>query len=292
MTDPDAIGSTVPRRQLGRALRDLREEARLRVPEVAKALHWNQVTVYRKENGEVATRFPDVQAMCDLYGADRETTSALVALALETNAKGWWHSYGDVIPAWFDLYVGLEAAAERLQTYQIVIPGILQAKEYAEALNRIAGHPPNEIERLVEIRMGRQRILTRGLKPLQLTAIIEESALHRDVADANAVTAQLSRLIELSELSNVSIQIRPLSARFDDGTVGGSFTILDFPKPPGRRRGEPTTIYCEGFTGALYLDQKRESDQFASAFERIRGGALNETDSRAFLARFRKELLR
>src|SRR5687768_16016265 len=107
-------GSTVPRRQLGRYLRQLREDARITVKAAADALEWSTPKIWRIESGIVSMRALDVEAMCRVYGAPADITQALMGLAKETKAKGWWHSYGDAIPGWFELYVGLESAANRL----------------------------------------------------------------------------------------------------------------------------------------------------------------------------------
>ncbi|MFI6271432.1 helix-turn-helix domain-containing protein [Micromonospora zamorensis] len=107
------LGSTVPRRQLGRALRELRTEARMTLDGAARALERSRQKVWRIESGIGVVRGLDVRAMCELYGATPELTGPLTGLAGETRAKGWWPSYGDIVPDWFELYVGLEAAAGR-----------------------------------------------------------------------------------------------------------------------------------------------------------------------------------
>lgn len=129
------IGSTVPRRQLGRALRELRSEARITLDGAADALYCSRQKMWRIESGLGTTRALDVRALCELYGATPELSRALIALAHETKAKGWWHSYLDAIPEWFELYVGLESAASRLREYDdTLIPGLLQTRDYARGV--------------------------------------------------------------------------------------------------------------------------------------------------------------
>jgi transcriptional regulator with XRE-family HTH domain len=128
-------GSTVPRRQLGRYLRSLRIEAGLTVRAAAKELERSEPTLWRMESGQVAVRALDVEQMCRLYGAKEDMTKALMALAKETKAKGWWQTYGDVVPEWFDLFVGLEAAANRMSEYEhSLIPGLFHTEAYARTL--------------------------------------------------------------------------------------------------------------------------------------------------------------
>jgi transcriptional regulator with XRE-family HTH domain len=130
-------GSTVPKRQVGRLLRQLREQAGISLMAAAGELEFSRARMYRIENGEVPVRKHDVIAMCGVYSAPRHITEVVIGLAAESKAKGWWHAYGDVVPAWFELYVGMEQAASRLRSYAPgVIPGLLQTREYAEAVFR------------------------------------------------------------------------------------------------------------------------------------------------------------
>jgi transcriptional regulator with XRE-family HTH domain len=131
-------GSTVPRRQLGRHLRELREKSGATVQAAARALEWSTATLWRIETGQVAMRTHDVATMCRVYRASDDLTEALEALAGETKARGWWHAYGDAIPDWFELYVGLENAATRIRKYEPeLIPGLVQVKSYSRAFIRI-----------------------------------------------------------------------------------------------------------------------------------------------------------
>lgn len=197
-------GSTVPRRQLGRELRRLREhEARIAQVDAAAALECSVTRLWRLERGELAIRTVDVKAMCELYGADEQTTAALISIAPHTKAKGWWHDYAE-IPPWFDLYVGLEEAACRLRDYQLVlVPGVLQTREYATAVFAAdtEGVPREEIEGRVAVRLRRARLLTR-LDPQapEFDFVLDEAALRRPVGGPQVMAAQLRRIAEAAEL--------------------------------------------------------------------------------------------
>ncbi|MEV4467381.1 Scr1 family TA system antitoxin-like transcriptional regulator [Micromonospora echinofusca] len=161
------LGSMVPRRQLGRTLRELRTEARMTLDGAAAALQCSRQKVRRIKTGLCPVRGLDVRAMCELYAARPELAGALIALAGETRAKGWWHSYGDTIPDWFELHVGLESAARRLREHaDALVPRLLQTRGYARAVcQRRPDLAGDDRERLVELRLQRQGLLRRRLPP-------------------------------------------------------------------------------------------------------------------------------
>ncbi len=289
MTATDA-GSTVPRRQLGRYLRQLREDARITVKAAADALEWSTPKIWRIENGAVSMRSLDVEAMCRVYRASPDITQALMGLARETKARGWWHSYGDAIPAWFELYVGLEAAASRLRKYESeLVPGLMQTKAYATEVLGIArpGASAAEIDRGVAVRLGRQALLTRTLPaPPQLEVVLNEAVLRRPISDRGAMAAQLSHLADMARLPNVSVRV----VRFDAGLhraamANGAFTILEFPE-----NKEPPTVYYDGLTGALYLDKPDEVTTHESAWTNIQAISLNEAETLALITTIAEEL--
>jgi transcriptional regulator with XRE-family HTH domain len=281
-------GSTVPRRQLGRYLRELRGGAGLTVRAAAKELERSEPTLWRIESGLVSVRSLDVEQMCRLYGATADMTKALMALARETKAKGWWQTYGDVVPEWFDLFVGLEAAATRMAEYEhSVVPGLFQSEGYARTI--IAADNPgetgDEIDRRVQLRMGRQAILRRPIDPPALQVVLRESVLTTPVGGATIMADQLLHLAGLAEQANVSLRVIPASAGYHPGIVTGSFTVLRFPLNGGGVDSEPPTIYQEMYTGALYLDKPDEVKRFDAAFGAIWDRSLDETASRDLIAR-------
>lgn len=286
-------GSTVPRRQLGRYLRSLRVEAGLTVRAAAKELERSEPTLWRMESGMVAVRSLDVEQMCRLYGATEDMTKALMALARETKAKGWWQTYGDVVPEWFDLFVGLEAAAAKMAEYEhSLVPGLFQSEGYARTLITAdhQGESDAEIARRVELRIGRQAILRRPIDPPLLQVALRESVLRTPVGGSAVMADQLDHLAEVSRLPNVSLRVIPASAGYHPGIVTGSFTILRFPLNGGGVDSEPPTIYQEMYTGALYLDKPAEVERYDAAFGAIWDTALNERSSRDLISRTAEEM--
>ncbi|MEE6261609.1 helix-turn-helix domain-containing protein [Plantactinospora sonchi] len=283
----EEIGSTVPRRQLGRLLRQYRTEAGVTMDAAAEALEYSRQKIWRIENGLSAVRLLDVRAMCELYGVTPRMVEVLCGLATETKSKGWWHAYGDSIPSWFEMYLGLEAAASHLRRYdETLIPGLFQTKEYAHALYRLGGKlGDDERERAVEVRLQRQSLLTRRLpKPPGLETVLSEAALRRPVGGPDVMIDQLRHLLEVAQLPNVSLRVLPLAAGPHPGSIAGSFVILDF--PPGskvRVVPEPSVVYSEALTGAIYLDRPEELAAYEHAWSGLTTLALGETQSKDML---------
>ncbi|MEH1031280.1 helix-turn-helix transcriptional regulator [Micromonospora profundi] len=281
---PEDIGSTVPRRQLGRLLRQFRNEAGVTLDAAAEALEYSRQKIWRLECGQGSVRVLDVKAMCELYGVSPEMTDAMRGLAAETKSKGWWHAYGDAVPTWFELYVGLESAASRLRGFdESLIPGILQTKGYADSLFRLGRMlSDEERERAVQVRIQRQTLLTRRLPAApRLESVLSEAVLRRTVGGPSVMTAQLDRLVELSEAPNVSVRVLPLAAGPQPGAVAGTFMILDFPATKGGRTApEPSVIYSESLTGALYLDKPEELAAYERVWRGLDAMALGEAESK------------
>ncbi|MGW4466970.1 helix-turn-helix domain-containing protein [Micromonospora sp. NPDC004704] len=285
MTD---TGSSVPRRQLGRYLKQAREQAGITLEAAARDQEWSRATMYRIEGGYAAVRRADVVSMCTAYGVSAKMTEALIALAAETKARGWWHAHGDAIPAWLELYVGLEAVASRLRQYQpATIPGLLQTREYAETLLRSNPEMPDpEIDRLVAVRMERQKILRRkSPPPPKLDVVLEEAALRRR---APGMKLQLAHLHEQATNGTATIRVVPAAAPLNYALTGVTFVIMDF-APVGVRSPEPTTVYSESLTGALYLDKPPEVATYDRVWEALEDLSLTPSLSADLIAMIAKE---
>ncbi|MEU3457485.1 helix-turn-helix transcriptional regulator [Micromonospora sp. NPDC006766] len=288
----DDMGSTVPRRQLGRALRELRTEARMTLDGAAEALQCSRQKMWRIETGLGSVRAVDAKAMCELYGATPELTGALTALAHETKAKGWWHSYGLAIPDWFEMYVGLESAASSLRGYdESLVPGLLQVPAYTQGVyqNR-SNMSEEEFEQVLEVRRQRKGLLTRRLpKAPALRSVLTEAVLLRSVGGRAAMAEQLAHLLELSELPNVSIRVLPLAAGAHYGALAGTFMMLDFPIR-NRAVPEPSVVYCESLTGALYLDRPAEIAAYERVWSSLDALALDEGQSKQLINKIAREV--
>src|SRR5439155_18116243 len=193
----------------------------------------------------------DVKTMCEIYGASDDMKHALMGLAKETKAKGWWLSYGDAVPEWFELYIGLESAASRLRKYESeLIPGLLQTAQYATEVFRVndPSMAPAEIERGVAVRLGRQALLTRQLPPAPtLEIVLHENILRRRLKDSGIVVGQLQEINDTTRLPNVSVRILPMDVGIHRAALaGGPFTILEFSQ--NGRSTEPSIVYRDSLT--------------------------------------------
>jgi transcriptional regulator with XRE-family HTH domain len=265
-TAQPAGGPTVLRRLLGAQLRRLRERQGITREEAGYAIRASGSKMSRLELGRVGFKERDVADLLTLYGVtddtDRET---LLALAQDANSPGWWHRYGDVLPGWFETYVGLEEAAALIRTYEVqFIPGLLQTEEYARAVIALGNSAasPEEIEQRVSLRATRQKLLTRGDSP-RLWAVVDEAALRRPIGGRDVMRGQIERLIEATKLPGVILQVLPF--RVGGHTAeAGAFTILRFPESD-----LPDVVYVEQLTSALYLDRRDDVDSYMEAMERL-----------------------
>jgi transcriptional regulator with XRE-family HTH domain len=282
---PAQSSPTVRRRRLGAELRRLRESAGLTCERAGEHLACSASKISRIETARVPARAADVQNLCELYGAGEERTTALVALARESKTEGWWQRFDGTMPDWFGTYVGLEAEAASIRTYEIqLVPGLLQTEGYTRALFEYAAlSKPDEIEAAVAIRRSRQRILHSD-RPPQLWAVLSESVLHRLVGGPAVMRDQLLHLTEISELPHVTIQV----IRHDAGAHPGMctpFVILGFPD-----RADPQVTFVDYLTGALYLEKPEEVDQFNLVFNHLVAAASSPLRSREHILTTAKHL--
>ena len=284
MTD---IGSAIPRRQLGRQLRALRDGAGMTADELAAELGWHRSKVWRIETGQSPVIRSDVLSLSYVLKVPDEMREVLLALSAESRNKGWWHSRGDVIPDWFEMYVNFEHAADRIRNYSSdVLPGLLQTADYARAVYRAASEDPDDdIDRRVQLRMDRQSLLTReSPRAPKFDVIINEALLHAAFGGATVMRRQLAQLVRWTDLPNVTIRVLPFSAGAHAGTEG-KFVLLSFPE----QYGEPDLVYVEGATGALYLEKPKELARYEFIMRDLTTRSLDPERSREFIETTAKE---
>ncbi len=250
---------------LGSQLRKLREAKGVTREDAGYAIRASGSKISRMELGRVSFKERDVVDLLSLYGVDDEEAAALVALAREANSPGWWHKYSDVLPDWFQVYVGLEEAASLIRIYEVqFVPGLLQTADYARGVIRLGqpSAPPEEVDRRVSLRMGRQELLTKPGGP-RLWVVMDEAALRRPIGGKEVMRAQLARLIEAAKEPNITLQVVPFRAG-GHSAEAGAFTVMRFPEPD-----LPDVVYLEQLTSALYLDKREDVERYTEMMERL-----------------------
>ena len=285
-------GSAVPRRILGRELKNLRMQAGYTIHSAAVLVERSDATMWRIETGQTPMRAADVENMCKVYRVSAELTAVLVELARETKAKGWWHSYSDAIPESYQLFVGLEAGSERMHTYESeLVPGLLQTEAYTRIITTgVPDIDPAEVERRVQVRMGRQLGLTRVVDPPRYSVVLNEGILYRPIGGRQVMADQLAHLAEIGRRPNVSIKIVPQEIGYHRGVTCAPFVLMEFPQRDSGHLNEPPIVYSENLTGALYLDKPHELVAYKRVLANIHGVALDEDRSRSLLLSVEKEL--
>ncbi|WP_046470683.1 helix-turn-helix domain-containing protein [Allosalinactinospora lopnorensis] len=281
-------GSTVLRILLGTQLRRFRTAKGLLREEAGYAIKASPAKISRMEEGYLHFRVGEVSDLLSLYGVeDPQERATLLALVDCANVPGWWQKYEDLLPSWFDVYIGLEESASIIRTYELqFVPGLLQTEDYARAviqLSHAAIAPTAEIDRRVSMRMRRQRRLT-GPEPLRFWAVVDEAALRRPYGPPKVMRAQIAHLIEMAALPNVTLQVIPFACG-GHAAAGGPFSILRFASPQ-----LPDVVYLEQLDSALYFDVCEETHRYMEVMGRLSIQAPPPSETPALLAVLHDEI--
>lgn len=259
-------GPTALRILLGSQLRRLRESKGVSREDAGHLIRGSESKISRMELGRVGFKERDVADLLTLYSVvDEQARKSVLDLVRTANEPGWWHRFNDLLPNWFQAYVGLEEAAARIRTYEVqFIPGLLQTKEYAKAVITAgaAGLGADEIARRVDLRLERQKVLDRPGGPI-FWAVIDEAALRRPIGGVEVMKAQLEHLVDLMRQSSITIQIMPFSFG-GHSAEGGAYSLLRFPD-----QDLPDVVYVEQLASALYLDKREDVDRYTEVMERL-----------------------
>jgi hypothetical protein len=265
MPSPVSGGPTVLRMMLGARLRRLRESNKITRKEAGYTIRASESKISRLELGRVGFKERDIADLLTLYGVtDGKERATCLQLAEQANTPGWWHQYADVVPHWFEVYVGLEEAASRIRTYEVqFVPGLLQTEDYARAVT-LLGHPrasAEEIDRRVAVRMIRRKRILESSRPPHLWAVIDEAALRRPLGDRGVMRRQIEHLIEMSAAPRVTIQMMPFQYG-GHAAAGGPFSILRFDEPD-----LPDVVFLEQLTSAVYLDRFEDVERYLAVMD-------------------------
>ncbi|MEU6179914.1 helix-turn-helix domain-containing protein [Streptomyces coeruleorubidus] len=277
-------GPAVRRRKLGAELRALRTSTGLTSGEAARLVGWHQSKVSRIETGTSGVKPADVRLLLDAYAvADTQLRELLMVLAGSDDSGGrhhWWHAYRGVLPPTYRDFISLESQAGAMRTLETtVVPGLLQTPEYARAVTKAAveGLSEDRLDTLVEVRLARQDVL-RADPPLELSAVLDEAVLRREVGGPGVMARQLERLIEAARLPQVRLQVLPFAAGAHIG-VTGPFVIFSFSST-----SDLDVVVLDHLTSSLYLERKEDLQAYTEAFNALQIHALSPEDSLDFIA--------
>jgi Domain of unknown function (DUF5753)/Helix-turn-helix domain len=284
--EDQSAGGFVLRMLLGSQLRRLREDAGVTPDRAGYEIRASRSKISRMETGRVGFKARDITDLLTLYGvADEGLRSRLLSLARESGRPDWWTKYSDILPGWFENYLGLESAAATIRTLEIqFVPGLFQTGDYARAVTRL-GHqaaPVAEIERRVGLRVTRQELLTRT-DPPRIWSVMDEAVLRRPVGGRAVMRAQLRHLTEVAAMPRVTLQVIPF-ARGGHAGASGSFSVLRFAE-----QHLPDVVYIEQLTGAVYLDQRPDVEHYLEVMDQLSGEALTPAATTGFIERIAKE---
>src|ERR1700683_5077594 len=247
-SNPDQ-NPTLRGRRLAMELQRRREATGKSREEGARQLEWSTSKTFLIETGRSRPQPGNVRALLDLYGVTGPERDGLIQLARDARQPGWWHSFRDVLPNPYEVYIGLEAGPSPIRNFEpVVIPGLIQTEDYARAMFRNGPREldRDEVERRVEVRISRQKILARDDRP-RLWAVVDEAVIRRVVGGSEVMRGQLRHLVDAAQQGKTTVQVVPYRAGAHAGTTG-PFVILDFPEAT-----DPTAVYVARRGGAIYL---------------------------------------
>lgn len=286
--------STLPRRELGRKLREAREGIGLSIDQVAGLADMSTSALQRLETGQCERiKIAVIHVLCDIYGLDEVLADDLASLAQQTVGDRWWHEFRDIVPRSMSTYVALESAASSLTAFEpYLIPGLLQTPGYARGLVDAAfgDRDVEDREKWVRLKARRQVLIKRKYKPLTVSAVVHEAALRNVVGGRKVMVTQLEYLADTSTRPNIGLRVLPFSAGVPLGRQLGPMVILEFVPTRRGRAVEPTTVFVESYIESMYSDKMEVVEQYRQGFRVLQRASLDEVESRSLIRRIAKEL--
>lgn len=285
-----ASAATAPKRWIAFALKRAREQAGKSRQDVVEHLDCTPAHISHLETGRNLPNAAECEKLLVFYGLGERWPFFRELLKAAKKGRDWWKApaFSGAEPEWFDLYLGLEAWARVAASYDaLVIPGLFQTREYATALIR-AGHPSlsdPEVQRRVDLRMERQKVLIREPEPLQVWSVLDEAALRRPIGGPKVMRAQCAQLVKLAERPNIDLQVLPMASGAHAG-LDGTFTVLDFPL---ELPGDPGTVYVQNRLKGVYYEEPAEIDEYRQILTRLRAEAVTPAELPLVIARIAEE---
>ncbi len=282
MTD-EAYGATVAKRRLSRRLLQLRVQSGYTANHVCDMLNWGRGKVGRFEaNQWKRPEMSDIRDLLRIYDVDEGEREQLEELAIQARARPWWRDYSDIFENEFP---GFENDASRIRVFMpLVLPGLLQIQDYAEAFMRIGPRPPSWRRKVLDTRLRRQEILSRpGDTAPMLTAVITEASLRYQWGSRTDRRDQVEHLIDMGRRHNIDLRIQ----RFTDGPPPGlmsAINIFDFAE------GEPSIAFTETDFAVVEVNDPDQVSRYIQSFEKAVDGALEPSDTAIYLRQLADQL--
>ncbi|MEV3874482.1 helix-turn-helix transcriptional regulator [Streptomyces sp. NPDC049906] len=273
-------------RRLAREMRRLRSESGLTREDVATRTSVNEATLYRLEAAKGRPQRRTLMALLDAYGVDDAKREAILTLSTQASEQGWLRPYHADLPDEYVGYISFEAEARTVRNYEsLFVPGLLQTKDYAQAVVRgvLPTATVKEVGQRVQARVERQTVFAKAT-PLELWAILDEAALRRVVGSPEIMAEQLHHLAEIAAEPYVTLQVIPFSAGAHAG-MPGSFVLMDFPDP-----GDPALVYIDSMAGDLFLEADEDIRRYDHIFDHLRALALSPDESASLIATLVREI--
>jgi transcriptional regulator with XRE-family HTH domain len=286
----DQGSPAIRRRRLAGELRRLRERAGYTGDQAADRLGWSASKLSRIETDKIGIKEKDVGRLLDLYRLSEPHREELLALARESKQTARISALSARLPEQHAEIINVEAEAESIWNWEPqIVSGLLQTEEYARAVmagwHSMFTRPPSEIERRVEARLLRQQVLQRDPPP-QVSIVMDESVMHRQLGDAPIMRMQLEHIINVSRMPNVRVQILPLKGIHP--VVVGAFTYIKYPQLHEIPLND--TVTYEYFSSIGQLDSQDETYEYSVAFKALEENSLTPGQSREELARVAREV--
>jgi transcriptional regulator with XRE-family HTH domain len=290
ITVTTASAATAPKRWIAFALKRAREQAGKSRQDVVEHIDVTASHISHLETGRNLPNASECEKLLVFYGLGERWPFFRELLKAAKKGRDWWKApaFSGAEPEWFDLYLGLEAWARVAASYDtLVIPGLFQTREYATALIR-AGHPSlsdPEVQRRVDLRIERQKVLTREPEPLRVWSVLDEAALRRPIGGPKVMHAQLAHLVKLAERPNIDLQVLSFDSGANAG-LDGTFTVLDFPR---ELPNDPGTVYVQNRLKGAYYEEPVEIDEYRQILTRLQAEAVTPAESPLVIARIAEE---
>jgi transcriptional regulator with XRE-family HTH domain len=280
----DGLSPVIRGRRLASALRRLRLASGRTVEEVALHLECSAAKISRIENNLVTVRIQDARDLLDLYGVQDDERERLLSLVRDARKRAWWFPYADLLAEGFDKFIVFEEEAADIWMLEArLVPGLFQTEQYAAALmGSRRDVRPETVERLVRLRIDRQKVLTRR-DPPAMHVLLDEAALRRRVGPSDVMAGQYKRLVSEAGAQNISLRILPLDAE-PHQAPGFSFTVFGFADP-----ADPRIVFEEVLEGTVFHESAEKAGRFMAAFEQARGCAWDEAASVRFLTQLAEQ---